>query len=132
MQYILDTIDLYLASIAFWSLAAYFIFPIVLNIAFPIPWNIEVHDRNPKHWSAFFIKKGRVISIVLSILYVASYMIAYQELFPQSYEFVILKNELSRIYMQCGALLIPAIFIEHTHYFGDLILPGINDKSTRT
>jgi hypothetical protein len=122
----LDTIDLYLGPVSFWALATYFLAPILLNRLSPIPWHVPVSKRNEKHWAVFFLKWGMPISIILSCLFVFTYLLAYQELFPREYEFINLQWVLRNSYIKYGAFLIPAIFVEHHHYFSDLEFPKIN------
>jgi hypothetical protein len=126
MSYILDTVDLYLAPVAFWALAIYFLTPIILGRFNPIPTHLPVSERDPKHWAVFFLRWGMPISVSLSCLFVVTYLLAYQELFPRDYKFINLQWELKNTYVKYGAFLIPAIFIEHHHYFTDLEFPEAN------
>lgn len=132
MPYILDTIDIYLATISFWALASYFLTPILLNKLKPIPRHAPVSERSRTHWVVFFLKWGTPISIFLSCLFVLTYLLAYQELFPRDYTFINLQWELKHTYVKYGAFLIPAIFVEHNHYFSDLEIPGINSGQKHT
>ncbi len=132
MPYMLDAIDLYLAPVSFWALAIYFLTPILLNRLNPIPLHVPVSERSGKHWAVFFLKWGMPISIILSCAFVVTYLLAYQELFPRDYKFINLQWELKNTYLKYGAFLIPAIFIEHHHYFSDLEFPGINSDQKHT
>jgi hypothetical protein len=86
---------------------------------------MPVSERSRTHWAGFFLKWGMRISIILSCFFVFTYLLAYQELFPRNYEFINLQWELKNTYLKYGAFLIPAIFIEHYHYFSDFEIPGI-------
>ncbi|MDH5445736.1 MAG: hypothetical protein OEY52_09280 [Gammaproteobacteria bacterium] len=132
MRYFLDTIDIYLGTILFWSMMAYFLAPILLNKLKPIPRNVPTNERRREHWAVFFLKWGNAISITLSVLYVFAYIFAFQQLIPSNYEFINLQWELKNTFIKYGAFLIPVIFIENQYYFSELQIPGVNYDESNT